>query len=48
MLLLHGGFGTVQDFASQTPKLAKHFKVVAFERLDTDTPLIPTSRLASL
>ena len=32
MLLLHGGFGTVQDFASQTPDLAKHFRVVAFER----------------
>jgi len=30
--LLHGGLGTVQDFASQTPELAKHFKVVAFER----------------
>jgi pimeloyl-ACP methyl ester carboxylesterase len=24
--------GTVQDFASQQPELAKHFKVVAFER----------------
>jgi pimeloyl-ACP methyl ester carboxylesterase len=32
LLLLHGGFGTVEDFASQTPELAKHFKVVAFER----------------
>ena len=32
MLLLHGGFGTVQDFASQTPELAKHFKIIAFER----------------
>ena len=32
LLLLHGGLGTVQDFASQTPELAKHFKVVAFER----------------
>jgi pimeloyl-ACP methyl ester carboxylesterase len=32
LLLLHGGFGTVEDFASQTPKLVKHFKVVAFER----------------
>jgi pimeloyl-ACP methyl ester carboxylesterase len=29
---LHGGFGTVEDFASQTPELAKHFKVVGFER----------------
>ncbi len=32
MLLLHGGLGTVEDFASQAPVLAKHFKVVAFER----------------
>jgi pimeloyl-ACP methyl ester carboxylesterase len=32
LLLLHGGFGTVEDFASQTPELAKHFKVVGFER----------------
>jgi pimeloyl-ACP methyl ester carboxylesterase len=32
LLLFHGGFGTVEDFASQTPELAKHFKVVAFER----------------
>ncbi len=32
MLLLHGGFGTVEDFASQTPELAKHFRVIAFER----------------
>src|SRR3989441_5034670 len=32
LLLLHGGFGTVEDFASQAPVLAKHFKVVAFER----------------
>ncbi len=44
LLLLHGGFGTVEDFASQTPVLAKHFKVVAFERpghghtADTDEP----------
>ncbi len=30
--LLHGGFGTVEDFSSQIPELAKHFKVVAFER----------------
>jgi pimeloyl-ACP methyl ester carboxylesterase len=29
---LHGGLGTVEDFASQTPELAKHFKVIAFER----------------
>jgi pimeloyl-ACP methyl ester carboxylesterase len=32
LLLLHGGLGTNQDFASQKPDLAKHFKVVAFER----------------
>ncbi len=32
LLLLHGGFGTVEDFSSQTPELAKHFKVVSFER----------------
>src|SRR6266849_8017474 len=32
LLLLHGGFGTVEDFSAQTPELAKHFKVVAFER----------------
>ncbi|TMI27280.1 hypothetical protein E6H36_02910 [Candidatus Bathyarchaeota archaeon] len=30
--MLHGGFGTVEDFSSQIPILAKHFKVVAFER----------------
>jgi pimeloyl-ACP methyl ester carboxylesterase len=41
---LHGGLGTVQDFASQTPELAKRFKVVSFERpghghtADTDEP----------
>jgi len=29
---LHGGFGTVEDFASQTPELAKHFRIIAFER----------------
>ena len=29
---MHGGFGTVEDFASQTSALAKHFRVVAFER----------------
>jgi len=44
VLLLHGGFGTVEDFASQTPELAKHFRVVAFERVghghtaDNDEP----------
>jgi pimeloyl-ACP methyl ester carboxylesterase len=32
LLLLHGGFGTVEDFVSQIPELAKSFKVVAFER----------------
>jgi pimeloyl-ACP methyl ester carboxylesterase len=32
VLLLHGGFGSVEDFASQTPELARYFKVVAFER----------------
>jgi pimeloyl-ACP methyl ester carboxylesterase len=32
LLLLHGGLGTVQDFAAQIPELAKHFRVVAFER----------------
>ena len=43
-LLLHGGFGSNDDFASQIPKLARHFKVVAFERpghghtKDTDEP----------
>lgn len=44
LLLLHGGFGTNEDFAKQTPELARHFKVVAFERpghghtADTDEP----------
>ena len=32
LLLLHGGFGTIEDFASQFPELARDFKVVAFER----------------
>jgi pimeloyl-ACP methyl ester carboxylesterase len=32
LLLLHGGFGTVEDFHSQIPELSKHFRVVAFER----------------
>ena len=32
LLLLHGGFGTVEDFSSQIPELSKHFKVIAFER----------------
>ncbi len=32
LLLLHGGFGSVEDFSSQTSELVKHFNVVAFER----------------
>lgn len=32
LLLLHGGFGTNEDFVNQTPEFAKHFRVVAFER----------------
>jgi pimeloyl-ACP methyl ester carboxylesterase len=32
LLLLHGGLGTVEDFALQAPELAKHFRVFAFER----------------
>jgi pimeloyl-ACP methyl ester carboxylesterase len=32
VLLLHGGLGTIDDFASQRPTLAGCFKVVAFER----------------
>jgi pimeloyl-ACP methyl ester carboxylesterase len=32
LLLLHGGFGTVEDFSSQIPELSKHFRVIAFER----------------
>jgi len=32
LLLLHGGFGTNEDFTHQTAELAKHFKVYAFER----------------
>lgn len=32
VLLLHGGFGSNQDFAAQIPELSKNFKVVAFER----------------
>lgn len=31
--LLHGGIGTNEDFASQTPELAKHFMLVAFEMI---------------
>ncbi len=32
LLLLHGGFGTNEDFTNQTPEFAKHFRVIAFER----------------
>lgn len=32
LLLLHGGFGTNEDFANQRPEFAKHFRVIAFER----------------
>jgi pimeloyl-ACP methyl ester carboxylesterase len=32
VLLLHGGFGTNEDFAGQTFDLARYFRVVAFER----------------
>jgi len=32
LLLLHGGFGTNEDFSHQSPELAKHFRVFAFER----------------
>jgi pimeloyl-ACP methyl ester carboxylesterase len=45
LLLLHGGFGGVSDFASQFPEFARHYKVIAFERhghghtADTDKPL---------
>jgi pimeloyl-ACP methyl ester carboxylesterase len=44
LLLLHGGLGTIGDFAHQRPQLAKSFMVVAFERpghghtADTDEP----------
>jgi hypothetical protein len=34
--MLHGGFGSIEDFASQTPELAKHFKLVAFDGPATD------------
>ena len=30
--MLHGGLGTNEDFASQTPEFAKHFRVIGFER----------------
>jgi pimeloyl-ACP methyl ester carboxylesterase len=32
VLLLHGGFGTNEDFSGQIPELTRRFKVVAFER----------------
>lgn len=32
VLILHGGFGSNQDFAAQIPEVSKNFKVVAFER----------------
>jgi pimeloyl-ACP methyl ester carboxylesterase len=32
LVLLHGGLGSVEDFAMQIPALAKHFRVIAFER----------------
>ncbi len=32
VLLLHGGLGTVEDFAPQIPVLAEHFQIFAFER----------------
>lgn len=32
VLILHGGFGSNQDFAAQIAELSKNFKVVAFER----------------
>ncbi len=32
LLLMHGGLGSVRDFASQTAELSKHFRVFAFER----------------
>lgn len=44
VVLLHGGLGTVDDFASQITEFAKHFRVIAFERpghghtADTDEP----------
>jgi len=32
LILLHGGLGSVEDFAFQIPALADHFRVIAFER----------------
>ena len=31
LLLLHGGFGSIQDFQKVIPKLAKHFRVIAVD-----------------
>lgn len=44
LLFLHGGLGTVEDFASQFPEFGRYYKVIAFERsghghtADTDKP----------
>ena len=32
LILLHGGLGSIDDFAAQIPALAQHFRVIAFER----------------
>ncbi len=32
MVLLHGGLGSVEDFAAQIPALAARFRVIVFER----------------
>ena len=32
LILLHGGLGSAEDFAHQIPTLARHFRVIAFER----------------
>ncbi len=32
LILLHGGLGTIEDFAAQIPALAQRFRVIAFER----------------
>jgi pimeloyl-ACP methyl ester carboxylesterase len=32
LVLLHGGLGSVEDFSSLIPALAKRFRVIAFER----------------
>lgn len=52
LLLLHGGLGTVEDFADQIPEFSKCFKVVAFERpghghtADTAEPFSFTTMVA--